>query len=115
MSGNFAFEGSPTGIARQRVNNSAASGDTTVVAAVAGRTVRVYGLRLSAAAATVVQVKDGAGTVLEQFNFGASGGSAILQLRGAPFYVGTQGNALVINSSNAVQVDGQLEYSNSGA
>ena len=115
MSGNLVFEGSPTGIARQRINNSAASGDTIVVAAVAGRTVRVYGLRLSASAATVVQVKDGAGTVLEQFNFGAGGGSANLELRGSPFYVGTQGSALIINSSNAVQVDGQLEYSNTGA
>lgn len=115
MSDNVTFEGSPTGIARQRINNAAASGDTTVVAAVAVRTVRVYGLRLSAAAATVVQVKDGAGTVLEQFNFAASGGNVDLALRGSPYYLTTQGNALIINSSNAVQVDGQLEYSNTGA
>ena len=83
MIGNLTFEGSPTGIARQRVTNAAAAGDTTVVAAVAGRSVRVYGLRLSAAAATVVQIKDGAGIVLEQFNL-AAGGSVRLKLRGNP-------------------------------
>jgi len=115
MIGNLTFEGSPTGIARQRVTNAAAAGDTTVVAAVAGRSVRVYGLRLSVAGACVVQIKDGAGIVLEQFNFAGAGGGVRLKLRGTPFYIGTQGNALIVNSSAAVQVDGELEYSNTGA
>ena len=114
MNSNLTFEGSPTGIARQRINNAAAAGDITVVAGTSGRSVRVYGLRLSAAGATIVQIKDGAGTVLEQFNL-AAGGGVRLKLRGTPFYIGTQGNALIVNSSNPVQVDGELEYSNTGA
>lgn len=110
MSGNFAFEGAATGITRQRINNAAATGDTTVVAGVAAMAVRVFGLRLSVAGACVVQVKDGAGTVLEQFNFAGAGGAAVLDLRSVPFYIGTPSNALIVNSSAAVQVDGMLEY-----
>lgn len=110
MSGNLAFEGSSTGIARQRINNAAAAGDTVVVAAAAGLVIRVFGLRLSVAGATIVQIKDGAGTVLEQFNFAGAGGSAVLDLRSVAFYIGTAGNALIVNSSAAVQVDGMLEY-----
>lgn len=110
MSGNLAFEGSSTGIARARINNAAAAGDTVVVAAAAGQLIRVFGLRLSVAGATIVQVKDGAGTVLEQFNFAGAGGAAVLDLRSVAFYLATTGNALIINSSAAVQVDGMLEY-----
>jgi hypothetical protein len=110
MSGNLAFEGAATGIARQRINNAAAAGDTVVVAAAAGLVVRAFGLRLSVAGATVVQVKDGAGTVLEVFNFAGAGDSAVLDLRSVPFYLLTAGNAFIINSSAAVQVDGMVEY-----
>lgn len=114
MSGNFAFEGSYTTPVNVRINNAAASGDTTVVAATAGKTVRVYGLRLSAAAAVTVQIKDGAGTVLEVINLGA-GVPFVLNIKGFPHYTLTQGNALVINASTTVQVDGLALYSNMNA
>lgn len=110
MSGNFAFEGAVTGIARQRINNAAAAGDTVIVAAAAGLLIRAFGMRLSVAGATIVQIKDGAGTVLEQFNFAGAGGSVVLDLRSVAFYMLTTGNAFIINSSAAVQVDGVLEY-----
>ena len=111
MSGNFTFEGSYTTPTPVRINNAAAAGDTTVVAAAAGKTVRVYGLRLSAAAAVTVQIKDGAGTILEVVNLGA-GVPFVLQAVGFPHYALTQGNALIINASAAVQVDGLALYSN---
>lgn len=110
MSGNFAFEGAVTGIVRQKINNAAAAGDVPIVAGVANQVVRVFGMRLSVAGATIVQIKDGAGNVLEQFNFAGAGGAAVLDLRSVAFYIGTAGNALIVNSSAAVQVDGMLEY-----
>lgn len=93
-----------------RINNGAASGDTTIVAAAAGKSVRAYGLRLSAAAACVVSIKDGAGTVLEVVNFGAAG-ALVLPMREVPYYSTTAGNALVMNVATAVQVDGVVESS----
>lgn len=106
----LVFQGSPAGPLALRVNNAAAAGDTTLIAAVPGQKTRAYGLRLSVAGATVVQIKDGAGTVLEVFNFAAAGSMPPLELRELPYYTTSANSALVLNSSNAVQVDGQLEY-----
>ena len=89
--------------------NVAASGDTALVAAASGKRTKVHALRLSAAGAVVVQIKDGT-TVLETFNFPAAGTMPPLELRHAPYYTGTTKTALNINLSDAVQVDGRLEY-----
>lgn len=102
------FHGSPAAPVALRVNKAAAA-TTDLVAAVAGKSVRAYGLRLSVAGAVVVTILDGA-TVLEVFNFGAAGGAANLELRSLPYYVTTAGAALRITLSGAVQVDGVLEY-----
>ena len=108
------FLGSPCAPSPLRINNAAAAGDTPLVAAVAGQSVRVYGLRLSVAGATIVQIKRGS-TVLEVFNFAAAGGAAVLDLRELPYYTTAANEALVLNSSGAVQVDGQLEYTQAKA
>lgn len=89
--------------------NTAALGDTALVSATASHTTRVHALRLNVAGAVIVQIRDGA-TVLEVFNFGAAGGSAQLEFRDRPYYVGTVNTALNINLSAAVQVDGRIEY-----
>ena len=115
MSGNHVFEGGVTGIVRQRINNAAAAGDTAVVAAAAGKTCRVFGLRISVAGATVVQIKSSGGTVLEVLNFAAATPPVVYPLRGSPYHLSVQGEGITINSSAAVQVDGVLEYSNAGA
>ena len=110
--GATSFKGSPSGPLALRINNAAAAGDTPLVAAVVGQVTRVYGIRLNVAGATVVQVKRGA-TVLEVFNFAGAGGAATFDLRELPYYTTAVNEVLNINSSNAVQVDGQLEYSTS--
>lgn len=103
------LRGSPvTGPLVLRINQNTA-GDTAVLAAVAGQKHRIYGYRISVDGATDISIKDGAGTVLEVFNFGA-GGSCFFELREEPYYTGTANTAFIINSSNAVQVDGRLEY-----
>lgn len=104
------FKGSPVDPVGQRINNNGVGGDFTVVAAVAGKSHRIYGIRISVAGAVIVQIKDGAGTVLEVLNFAAAGGAAFFDLRFYPYYTTTAGNAFVINASAAVQVDGRVEY-----
>ena len=89
--------------------NTAASGDTALVAAVADKTCKVYGLRLSVAGAVIVSIKAGS-TVLEVFNFAAANTMAPLVLRFAPYYQTGTNEALNINLSGAVQCNGVLEY-----
>jgi hypothetical protein len=91
--------------------NVAASGDTTLIAAGgAGRVTRVHGMRLSVAGAVIVSIKRGS-TVLEVFNFAGAGVMPPLELREQPHYLTASNEALVINLSGAVQVNGMLEYS----
>ncbi len=108
------FFGSPNAPAPQRIN-TAAAGDNTLVAAVVGQATRVYGLRLSVAGAVDVQIKNGAGTVLEVFHFAGNGGGVVLDLRELPFYTTSANTAFIINLSAAVQVDGVVEFCTSKA
>lgn len=97
-------------IAESRLRiNTAASGDTALVAAAPGLRCRVHGLRLSVAGAVIVQIKAGS-TVLEVFNFAAAGTMAPLHLRFQHYYETAANEALNINLSGAVQVNGALEY-----
>ena len=59
--------------------------------------------------AVIVQIKRGS-TVLETFNFAAAGAMPPLVLRDTPYYQTATNEALVINLSGAVQVNGVLEY-----
>lgn len=96
-------------LTRVRINE-VTSGDRTIVAATASVKTRVYRMKLSVAGAVIVQVKDGAGTVLEVFNFAGNGGSLVLDFSERPWYTGTANTAFILNLSAAVQVDGSLEY-----
>lgn len=89
--------------------NTASSGDSALVAAAPGLRCRVHGLRLSVAGAVIVQIKAGS-TVLETFNFAAAGTMAPLVLRFQPYYTTAANEALNINLSGAVQVNGVVEY-----
>jgi hypothetical protein len=93
-----------------KINNSAMSGDLTLVAATAASKTRVYRMKISVAGATVISIKDGAGTTLEKFNFAGNGGGVVLDSSSRPWYTSTANTAFIINSSAAVQVDGLLEY-----
>jgi hypothetical protein len=104
--GATTFFGAPAAPSAIRIN-AAAAGDNTLVAAAVGQSTRVYGLRVSAAAAVVVQIKRGA-TVLETLNLPA-GAPRVLELRELPYFVTGVNEALVMNLSSAVQVDGVLE------
>jgi hypothetical protein len=89
--------------------NTAASGDTTLVAAASGETTRVHRMKLNVAGAVIVQIRDGA-TVLDVFNFAGNGGCVVLDFSSRPWYKTTANTALNLNLSAAVQVDGRLEY-----
>jgi hypothetical protein len=93
------------------INNAAASGDTTLVAAVAGKRYSVISYAIVATGAVSVKFKDGAGTdVTGAMALAANGGLSFAADPTAPAFQTSVGNALVINASGAVQVSGHVAY-----
>lgn len=83
------------------------SGNNTVIAAVAGQTIRVYRGFFIAASSVAIIVRDGASTNLT----GAMTlGAHTLPYDGLPWFTCARGNAFVLNLGSAVQVSGRLYY-----
>ncbi|HXG77500.1 MAG TPA: hypothetical protein VNJ53_13120 [Gaiellaceae bacterium] len=97
-------------VARYAAVDVATSGDTTLVAAVAGKRLRVLAFLLVGAGAVVATFKSGAATAL-------TGGLTLAAstVVAAPFspegwFETAAGEALVLNLSAAVSVDGAVVY-----
>ena len=100
-----------------QLNNASISGaaaaDLTVIAAVTGKTYKVFQLHLVAAGAATIQFKDGASNLLSGIETLTTGVPLILPNTGVPWFVTTSGNAFIINQS-AVQVSGSCQYEIAG-
>jgi hypothetical protein len=93
--------------------NISASGDNVVVAAVAGRQIKVFRIKFLTSAAVTVAVKDGPSTVLDgPLPFGANQGMVLdwPGYDGPPWYTTAAGHALILNLGGAVQIGGNLDY-----
>jgi hypothetical protein len=89
----------------------AANGDTTEVALVAGKKIRVLAYRFQSAGAVAVRFKSGASTSLTgAMSTGAAGGGGGAAFNPIGHFETASGEALVINLSAAVQVSGHLVY-----
>jgi hypothetical protein len=88
-----------------------ATGNTALVAAVAGKKIRVLGLTLISTAANTIDVRDGSSTSLSgPMDFAALGG-IVEPFTAAGLYAdGTVNTPLNINLSAAVKVAGHLKY-----
>ena len=91
--------------------NATASGDTTVVALVSGKKIRVIQLGFSVSAAVSIAWKSGASTTkINARSFPAEGGHETGELSPGWFLETDAGEDLVINLSTAVTARGQLNY-----
>lgn len=91
--------------------NDAASGDNTIVAAVTGKRIKVYAVFLNATGTVNCKWKDGASTDLTgDMNFQAREGYTGDVDPPAFLLATSAGNALVLNLSAAVAVDGWVAY-----
>lgn len=96
--------------------NVSTSGDNTIVAAVAGKSVRVHRYELSSAGAVNVKWKDGASTDLTGLlDLAAAGSGTDAQDNSSSraddgLFQTSKGNALVLNLSAAVVVGGFVDY-----
>lgn len=91
-----------------RINNSASASQLSLVAGVASQTTRIHSLRLNAPAAVTVTLKCGS-TVKEVFDLTA-GGLINLPLRDRPYFKSLANEAVTLDFSAAVQVNGVIEY-----
>lgn len=102
----------PTTSAYTSLNTSfAASGDNTVVAAVADQSVRVFAVALTFASPVDVTVKDGAGTTLGVFQQVTN--LTLDPIAGNPRWSTSAGNAFIINLSAAVSCKGTIWHKQS--
>lgn len=85
------------------------TGDTTVVAAVASKRIKVHRFFFTVDAATTVKFKDGATDLTGFMSFTASGAN-FSDASGDPWFTTTAGNAFIINQSGTAQVSGRLYY-----
>ena len=99
----------PYSLTGARINFNTAGDNTVLPQDTTGVRFIVWRLRLSVAGATTIQIKDGSGTILEVFNLGVNG-AINLEAGDHAHYATSTNNGLVINSSNAVQVDGRVSY-----
>jgi hypothetical protein len=91
------------------VINSASGGNIPICAGVAGKTVKLHRLLLVMGAPTNITIEDGTTSLSGPMPFFASG-TLVLDFTGDPWYASSLGNALNINSSNAVQISGTAWY-----
>ena len=95
---------------------ASSSGDNTVVAAVAGKKMAVESYEISASGAVNAKWKDGASTDKTGLLYLAAAGSQVdaeatdVEAGEDALWVGTAGNALILNLSGAVAVGGLVRY-----
>lgn len=97
---------------KYEVIDDAVSGDNTIVAAVAGKKIRVLAINLLVSAAVTVRFEDGAGgsALTGQYQFGAQGDGIVLPFNPVGWFETTANTLLNMELSGAVSVDGSLVY-----
>jgi len=91
-------------------STSSVSGETTLAPAISGQTTRVHRLTVTAAAATVVEIRDGtAGTALKTFEFPAAG-AFVYDFSERPYAKTSANTSLTRNSTVATKVTVDFDY-----
>jgi hypothetical protein len=97
------------GIIQNAVISFAASGDNTIVAAVANKRIYIFRLYFILGAASNITFKTGTTALSGALPFQANQGM-ILDPTECPWHQTDVGSAFILNSSNAVQVSGSVGY-----
>src|SRR5262245_32385304 len=92
------------------IANAAASGDTTLVAGAAGKQIRVHSFVYQLSGTTAVKFKSGS-TDLTGAMAGVNGNVVAQGFDPNGHFVTAAGDDLVLNSSQAIGVNGSIEYS----
>lgn len=110
--GKVAYDTPTTSALTQAEIDTAAAGDTQVVAGTAAQTIRVHGLLLHAQGPVVAKILDGATSKFGQLLLGVGGG-LYLPPTPHPLFVITAAAALNLNLSAAVRCGGSVWYTKS--
>jgi hypothetical protein len=90
--------------------DTAASGDTALVAAVAGSKLTVIGFFLTSTSALSITFKSGSTALSGAMAVAALGTLAVAGSPSAPLFQAAAGSALNINLSGSTQVSGSIAY-----
>ena len=91
--------------------STAASGDTTILAGVAGHNYRVINYVIVSGGTTNITFKSGAAAVTGAMPLVANSGVSAASTRDAPLWESVAlGDALVINNSAAIQISGHITF-----
>lgn len=85
------------------------SGSNQIVAGVTGQIIKVWKILFIVSGATAITYEDGSNPLSGALGFSSNEGM-VLDFDTQPWYVTSAGNALNLNSSNAVQVSGTVWY-----
>lgn len=88
------------------------SGDNTLVAGIANKTIRVFRLFIVVASATSLIFKDGSTALNGALPMSANGGLTF-DLSNEPWFYTSAGSNFILNSSNAGQIGGRIWYQQS--
>lgn len=96
----------------QAAFNISASGVSTWIAGIAGKQVKVFRMKLTVGAATVLTIQDSVGNVLDVLDFASVFGMILdfTTIDMPPWYTSAAGASLVFNQTNAVQLSGNVDY-----
>lgn len=99
-----------TGLTHAFSTGSASGERAALVSATASQTTRVHRITVTAGAATVVELRDGAsGTALKTFEFPAAG-AYVFDFDERPYAITTANTALILYSSVATKVTADFDY-----
>jgi len=93
----------------EAIVSAATSGDRTIIAASAGKTVRIYKCFIVSAASVALTFKDGATAMTGAVSL-IAGNPLIMPYDDFPWFSCSTGNAFVIGLSGAVQISGRIYY-----
>ncbi len=86
-----------------------ASGDNTIVSAVAAQVIKVYRIMFTVTGAVNITFKNGSTALSGAMPFAANGG-IVLDFSGEPWWTCSTNTAFIINLSTGTQVSGQIWY-----
>jgi hypothetical protein len=108
--GHLRFTKPTTSELSEAAVSAGTSGDNTLIAGVASKTIRVYRLFLVANGSVQVVIKDGASISLTGGMQLSTSTIINLPLDGEPWFTTSSGNAFVVNLSAAIFVCGRVYY-----
>lgn len=103
----------PVASVSEAVIDTASSGANTIIAASAGKVIKVYSMWFIVTAAVTATIKNGTTNLTGAMNLSAAGEGFFLDFRTTPWFTCSTGSAFNITLGGSVQISGRCYYTQS--